>query len=451
METIEKDQQVFSDQTTSSITASDATRREGIVDPEHIQLESATPNPPATDDRPRTPPEPARGEMSSASSTNESAATQAPTAILSDIVDTSTEQQCEDRTERTDVLHIPGGVTIPAPPPIIPPTPPPLPPVRFSTPRVRFSTPANRSSRPVESRDSPVDRLTISRPACIVCLDDSRRCVNRPCCAQPVCRECMLQMTRVSINDGIAHIECPNLDCSKALTKDEVIELIGTDSDLRKKYDRFLVDNGADESKKTCPRCCLITEHRLPKKFRLKEDDVKLRCASCDLEWCFKCHAPWHAELTCKTFKKGDKQFQDWTKGMRLQGDANCRQCPTCRVYIQRNEGCDHMTCSRCESEFCYKCGGVYPWVRIPGVGNHHTPLGIFGCKYLYTSNATKRRAVRGSYLAAKVTTLAGYPFLFAGGVALLLGVGIVAVPIYVGYRVYRYHKNTSKYRVNRR
>ena len=71
--------------------------------------------------------------------------------------------------------------------------------------------------------------------------------------------------------------------------------------------------------------------------------------------------------------------------------------------------------------------------MTIPGVGSHRTKLSIFGCKYFYISNTIKRRAVRGSYLAAKIATLTGYPFLFAGGVALLLGAITVAVPIYVG------------------
>ena len=109
------------------------------------------------------------------------------------------------------------------------------------------------------------------------------------------------------------------------------------------------------------------------------------------------------------------------------------------------------MTCSRCSSEFCYKCGGVYPWVKIPGVGDHHTKSGIFGCEYLYSGSAAERKAFRGGYLAAKIASLTGYPFLFAGGAALLLTAGVVVVPIYLGYRVYRYHKNTSKYRGRRR
>lgn len=35
------------------------------------------------------------------------------------------------------------------------------------------------------------------------------------------------------------------------------------------------------------------------------------------------------------------------------------KQCPNCKFWVSKNEGCDHMTC-RCKYEFCYKCGGKY-------------------------------------------------------------------------------------------
>ena len=31
--------------------------------------------------------------------------------------------------------------------------------------------------------------------------------------------------------------------------------------------------------------------------------------------------------------------------------------CPSCHLLIERNKGCDHMTCSRCGCNFCYICG----------------------------------------------------------------------------------------------
>lgn len=32
------------------------------------------------------------------------------------------------------------------------------------------------------------------------------------------------------------------------------------------------------------------------------------------------------------------------------------RSCPFCRVAIQKDGGCNHMTCTQCHGEFCWVC-----------------------------------------------------------------------------------------------
>ena len=44
-------------------------------------------------------------------------------------------------------------------------------------------------------------------------------------------------------------------------------------------------------------------------------------------------------------------------RAMIDRGEA--RICPQCRNGVQRNGGCNHMTC-RCRAEFCYVCGQGY-------------------------------------------------------------------------------------------
>ena len=33
------------------------------------------------------------------------------------------------------------------------------------------------------------------------------------------------------------------------------------------------------------------------------------------------------------------------------------RRCPRCGMAISKIEGCNKMTCSQCQSYFCYRCG----------------------------------------------------------------------------------------------
>ena len=306
--------------------------------------------------------------------------------------------------------------------------------------------PVPSSSKPAmsESTDTQVhDVLAIGQ--CIVCLDEAVAVTNRPCCSKNVCKDCMTQMVRLSVTEGKVLIKCPNTECDELLADKEIVQFIGQDSDLENKYDRFRLDYVKEGNKKTCPRCCLITEHKLPRKFRLKESDVKLKCTSCDLEWCFKCHAPWHEGMTCKAFKTGEEQFHKYTK--ERQEDhltPNCQKCPLCRIYIERSSGCPHMTCGRCGTDFCYFCGEVF----VPLLSDifHQSKYSFIGCKYRYEGSAVERVAVRGTYAAAFFAFLTGYPVLFAGCVALLAVAGLLGLPFYVVYKLY---KICRRYRSN--
>jgi hypothetical protein len=34
--------------------------------------------------------------------------------------------------------------------------------------------------------------------------------------------------------------------------------------------------------------------------------------------------------------------------------------CPKCKVPIEKEGGCDHMTCAQCSYEFCFRCSASY-------------------------------------------------------------------------------------------
>ena len=313
-------------------------------------------------------------------------------------------------------------------------------PIKFYVPRV------------VNSSFNELDRR---RPygtygTCIICFDTSTLFTTRLCCQNIVCRTCFARMIQTRLDDGLIQFPCPNPDCSEPITRMEAIEYL--DAEGKERLERLRVNAESSGDRKTCPHCSHITEHKLPSRavmLKFREEDVKIECERCRIEWCFKCHAPWHQDITCRAFMLGNRQFQNWTKD-RPNGVANCQKCPTCRIFIQRSSGCDHMTCNRCGTHFCYKCGGRF--IEVPGLGDHYQRTSIFGCKYNYLeAEPIKRKTIRGGYFGAKMAMLTGYPVLFVAGVVVFVIVGTVGLPIYGGYRLYKVKKNANKLRRQRR
>ena len=285
-----------------------------------------------------------------------------------------------------------------------------------------------------------VQPTTIKSP-CEVCFELTS--VKRPCCSINVCNDCLHQIVVVNVNDGVTSISCPNPECDQLLLHNEIIIVLNAKQDLgtKDKYERFRLAKCSSDKEKVCPNCSWLTTIKTDKKaWKWKELDIRITCEKCNLEWCFRCHAPWHKNITCKQFRRGNKDFKKWITGKDVKGNANGHHCPSCKIPIQRSAGCNHMTCSDCHCEFCYRCGCRF--MNLPGIlGDHYSILGFAGCKYNYQpNNNVKRVSVRGGYLFAKVTTVMGNPGLILAGAGVLIVAGVVVIPIYGGYKLYKHY-----------
>ena len=63
--------------------------------------------------------------------------------------------------------------------------------------------------------------------------------------------------------------------------------------------------------------------------------------------------------MTCKEYKVSSTMSEDDQKFLEFARGKKFKQCPECKFWVEKNDGCDHMTC-KCKFQFCYKCGGVY-------------------------------------------------------------------------------------------
>lgn len=63
------------------------------------------------------------------------------------------------------------------------------------------------------------------------------------------------------------------------------------------------------------------------------------------------------AQETGTVANEGDGSFEEVAQNLWLK--VNTRSCPKCKAPIEKNDGCNHMTCNnrRCRHEFCWICG----------------------------------------------------------------------------------------------
>mmetsp|Transcript_35536 Transcript_35536/g.115111 ORF Transcript_35536/g.115111 Transcript_35536/m.115111 type:complete len:1029 (-) Transcript_35536:238-3324(-) len=91
-----------------------------------------------------------------------------------------------------------------------------------------------------------------------------------------------------------------------------------------------------------------------------------LECA-CGMRFCGSCNQEGgHEPANCKQWKDWQEQEAMDSKEESTATErwlaANTQKCPKCSNSINRNGGCNHMTCKSCGTHFCYVCGG--DWER---------------------------------------------------------------------------------------
>ncbi|XP_062323102.1 probable E3 ubiquitin-protein ligase RNF217 [Osmerus eperlanus] len=263
---------------------------------------------------------------------------------------------------------------------------------------------------------------------CRICLDD-KHIKPLHCCKKAVCEECLKRYISSQVRVGRADIICPITECSGFLEESVVVSHLANEEVA--KYHYFLELGRLDASTKPCPQCSLFTslKTRSLQTPSRAEHKYKVQCSKCHFVWCFKCHAPWHQGLKCRDYRRGDKLLRTWASVVE-HGQRNAQKCPRCKIHIQRTEGCDHMTCTQCNTNFCYRCGEKYRHLRF--FGDHTSNLSVFGCKYRYLPEKPHlRRLVRGSVCVSKVVVAPVVIVLMVVIGALSLVIGLVAFPIY--------------------
>ncbi|CAI2369870.1 unnamed protein product [Moneuplotes crassus] len=195
---------------------------------------------------------------------------------------------------------------------------------------------------------------------CSICLSKVTSYLTLPC-LHKYCEECIVTHFKYQINSKVLVNTCP--DCYRCCEENFVTNLLSPE--LKERFEQFKLQKKVDIDQKLhwCPRTNCGKYVHVP---GVKKGTKHKATCECRYSFCINCHEPWHGSKSCR--RVGDKGMK------KFQSKAIVKKCPKCNTTIEKNEGCNHMTCHVCQYEFCWLCGGDYK------NGRHFTFLN--GCTY---------------------------------------------------------------------
>ncbi|CAI4232527.1 unnamed protein product [Auanema sp. JU1783] len=203
----------------------------------------------------------------------------------------------------------------------------------------------------------------------------------RPC-SHIFCKDCCRNYFNDRLkNVQVKQLECLSSDCHSSAASRVIKELLGEEEYER--YDGILLENAIAQMSDVvaCARS------RCGQPANISEEPRYLAiCSVCEFTFCILCRKTFHGVDNCRftdvhknaiveswengteeeknkmiTHFGGLQQYQIAVENIKseiwIQG--NGRQCPRCKVPIEKNEGCNKMLCVKCSCAFCWLCNAI--------------------------------------------------------------------------------------------
>jgi ariadne-2 len=185
---------------------------------------------------------------------------------------------------------------------------------------------------------------------CTICFEKKNSLESLEC-MHKYCQECWQIYFELSIEQSLtSQFECMHSKCKLIVNKDFVLKYLNDTKKIERYFKLISMDliKNCDDLRH-CPgvECDRVVWAR-PQAGRIQ-------CDGCDTQFCFMCSYPYHAPNSCETIKKWHLKCQDDSETQNYIL-VHTRDCPACKVCIEKNGGCSHMTCNRCKHEFCWVC-----------------------------------------------------------------------------------------------
>ena len=165
------------------------------------------------------------------------------------------------------------------------------------------------------------------------------------------CIKCLEQYITTEIMSRKQEITCPDPLCrNKGIILFQEIKKLVPLTTL-KKYEEFLLSYkvAQDDNLTWCPAPNCNTICSKYSKIFFFGNPSFMSCPTCQKDFCFDCSRYWHPNSTCE---ENTRKFLQCS----LINNQNTKQCPKCKIPIEKNGGCKWIKCKQCKRTFCWDC-----------------------------------------------------------------------------------------------
>ncbi|KAL7670198.1 hypothetical protein ACOME3_005140 [Neoechinorhynchus agilis] len=281
-------------------------------------------------------------------------------------------------------------------------------------------------------------RLCLSKSSNVECLRHS--------CGHKFCKECLFTMMKMSISESRVLMECPLPECDQQIHPSDIYRILLTNSDdsnielvggvygdgkeFVNKYEQFMVRRVLQSIQDTrwcpAPDChyAVIGSPSCPIIHCLRP--------YCNTSFCYFCKKHWHPNKICHQQEmyenRSKRRRHDGSNGKKTikPGFMLMKRCPNCSVPIMKMEdgSCNHMTCSMCNTEFCWLCNKVISDLHF---------LSPTGCTFWGRKRWSRRKKIIWQCMA-----LLGAPVAFVVLACVSIPTIIVGLPFFTARKVYK-------------
>ncbi|XP_022604312.1 cullin-9 isoform X3 [Seriola dumerili] len=200
-------------------------------------------------------------------------------------------------------------------------------------------------------------------PVCLGPRSPALESVPSLSCMHYCCRSCWQEYLTARIEQNLVmNCDCPITDCQAQPTSQFFLNIL-TDKDTIAKYENALLRGYVE----CCSNLTWCTNPQGCDQILCKENMGSMgTCSKCCWSSCFSCNFPEaHYPASCSHMS----QWMDdggYYEGMSMEAQSKhlakliSKRCPSCQAQIEKNEGCLHMTCAKCNHGFCWRC--LKPW-----------------------------------------------------------------------------------------